>query len=245
MWWAGSKSVDVFLGQRRVLVGDRCELLHAEVVEGLEAGIQSLDQWLSGQPGRWKLRVWLSGALCRVFVQAPLPGIRESDLQRIVEAEAPRRTGLAPPCAMWREPGRRMQQQAAAVVEQRVLDSIWRWRDTQKSRLKVRSVGPWWSEPLCAVQARQPDCHALVVDDLESLTIFSGAPGELDAAMSIVPVGDGAATSGQRQRALFGLGLDDAAIRTVTLASAAVGDAVLSEHDEILPVAFSARIEQQ
>lgn len=245
MWWAGSRSVDVFLGVRRVLVAGGRELLHAETVDGVEAGIQILESWFSAQKGRWAVRVWLSGALCRVFIQQVVLGVRASDLKRIVEAEASLRTGLAAPCEVWREPGRGMQPQAVAAVESRVLESIWLWRDSGRRRLKFRSVQPWWAEALGAVQKEQPDCDALVVDDLESLTIFSGQGHELDAAMSIAPLASGAEASGQRQRALFGLGLDDSAVRTLALPDVIAGEAAPGQPEHGSPMALGAWVEQR
>lgn len=245
MWWAGSKSVDVFLGVRRVLVAQRGELLHAETVDGADAGNQALESWFSAQKGRWAVRVWLSGSLCRVFIQQPVPRVRASDLKCILEAEASLRTGLAAPCEAWREPGRGMQPHAVAVVESSVLESIWRWRDRCRGRLKLCSVQPWWAEVLGAAQKRQPDCGGLLVDDQESLTIFSGQGHELDAAMSIAPLGSATEASSQRQRALFGLGIDEGEISTVMLEDVTTGQATLGENDGALPMALSAWARQR
>ncbi|MFG6433464.1 hypothetical protein [Roseateles sp. LYH14W] len=232
----------MFLGTRRVIVARRDELLHEESTDGVEAGLEALERWFTIPPRRSSVRLWLSGALCRVFVQEHVPGTRARDLQRIVEAEAPRRTGLAAHCVVWLEPRRGTQQRTAAAIEAGVLKSIYSWHDRQRPRMKLRGVHPWWSEALAAVHTQEPDCSALVIDDLESLTIFGGERDALNVAVSAAPVNGGPEAQSLRQRALFGLGLDAATVRTVTLLSV---DSGAANATEVPFIALRAWVEQR
>ena len=84
MWWAGSKPYDVYLGTRAFAVCRGVEVQHVQAVAGQHAGIEALGAWLSkGQPRR-RLRVWLSGGLCRPFIVREVPGVSgEAEWQRV------------------------------------------------------------------------------------------------------------------------------------------------------------------
>ena len=46
MWWAGSKTHDVYLGTRAIAVCQDSERLQAQAVDGFEAAIAALREWL-------------------------------------------------------------------------------------------------------------------------------------------------------------------------------------------------------
>lgn len=218
MWWAGSETLDVFVGARRYGVASGDELLHADQSPSPNASLDELAKWFGTRPRRARARVWLSGALCRCFIQAAVGGAKPDELDRIAEAEAPRRTGLTAPCAIWTEPAATDKARVVVAVSSPLLESILEWRQTTRKTLKVVSIRPWWSSVLETVLAQNPECPALAVDDQESLTVLAG-PAQDMAAATTLDLGFGAeGAAAARQRALFTLGLDEQGVRSLRLA---------------------------
>jgi len=229
VWLVGSERLDLFLGAHRFAVTQGPEVLLCGATQTVEEGLEALEPWLSARGRRSHARVWLSGSLCRLCLQEAVPGAKPGELDRIARAEAAKRTGTEASGAVWLE-GWREGGRAVVVVDAQTRDRVVTWRNRLQGKVRLRSLRPWWSQALEAMHQTDPTCQLLVVDDQESMTILSGANNELACAASIAPVGIGYDPVSLRQRALFGMGLDESQARTITLGPMSKGRASAADH---------------
>ena len=184
MWWAGSKAHDVYLGTRAFAVCQGSERLQVQAVEGFEGAIAALGEWLKTLRGRPRLRIWLSGGICRPFILPQLPGIKSRvELLRATSALAPQRTGLSGECRVWVD---RNSAHMAAAVQQGRLDELFE----ATGSAQIKSIRPWWAELLRVVLQNEPQVPVIAAHDCDSLTLLAGRDGRFDIANTLSPVRD-------------------------------------------------------
>lgn len=178
MWSVGTKAHDVYLGSRAAAVctGDEALLSHAAT--DFEEALAVLSSWLQEAPARRKLRVWLSGGLCRPLIVPSVPGIRgELELQRMASALAPQHTGLMGPCRVWVDTARGDVSRVAAAMQESRLEQLLALLNAT-GRHSVVSIRPWWADMLRAALKRDPELRALATQDCDSLTVLVGEVGK-------------------------------------------------------------------
>lgn len=190
MWWAGSEVLDVYLGTRALLIVSGKEALLCRPVAGFDEGISELSSWLRSRSRRVRVRLWLSGGLCRPFVLALPEGISdEQELRKIAAVGVAELTGLNPPCRVWLDSARGEGAAIAVAVQEETLQRIEELRLSQAGKgLGVLSIRPWWAEFLRASLALKPDTDAVAVGDCDSLTILAGRGKHFDVASTLPSV---------------------------------------------------------
>jgi hypothetical protein len=191
VWWAGSKAHDVYLGTRAFAASRPGEPLHWQDVDGLSGSLDAFKAWLTQAPPRQRLRVWLSGGLCRPFLLPQTAGVQgEAEWQRVAGAMAPAHTGLNQPCAVWLSKGKHVAGARVAVaVEQPLLQQLQELVPTA-GRHRLLSIAPWWSEVLRVAVKRDAALPALAVQDCDALTVLAGADSGFTAATVLTPIAD-------------------------------------------------------
>jgi hypothetical protein len=199
--WAGSKLLDVYLGTRAVAICDDMEVLLAEPVQGFEAGLSSTQQRLVEYSKKLRVRVWLSGGLCRPFLLPTLPGIHgANETLRVATKLANERTGLAGACQVWLETNMRSESRVAVAVARVTLNRL---QVGLGNRCRIDSVRPWWSDVLRTTLQQEVPPRALGVRDCDSLTVLLGRNGGFEVATTVTPVVDDASADAVFARALL------------------------------------------
>jgi hypothetical protein len=182
---------DVYLGTRAIAVCQGERRILAQAVTGYAVALANLREWLAATPTRLRLRVWLSGSLCRPFLVTPVPGIRSTaEMQRVAEALAPQLTGLDGDCRVWVDNGEPQNTRIAAAVQQASLDALHRAVEEVAAKDCVLTIAPWWSELLRAALRREPALSALAAQDCDSLTLLAGRGTGFEVAVTLTPVTD-------------------------------------------------------
>ena len=151
MWWAGAKPIDVYVGTRRVAVLAQERPNFVQPVVGCEQALSVLAEQLQQMGGRRRVRVWLSGGLCRPFIQEqPAGKVTSAEVEKIALATAPQRTGLEAPCRVWIE-HRSSKPRIAVAAGESLLRSV--QNSIVAAGFSVASMGPWWAEALRHVLA--------------------------------------------------------------------------------------------
>lgn len=216
MWSVGSKPVHVYLGTRRVMVSGAAGL-QSQAVNGLAEARQVLRTQLQGLGKSSRLRLWLSGGLCRPFILDALPGLVSRDeIHRVAAATAAQRTGLAAPCRLWIEPRPVIGDRVVVAMNAQVYDQLHdSFREAGHAALSVR---PWWAELLPGAAAKTTDAATcLAVRDCDSVTLLFGAGAEVALASTYAPVADDSSAKAIVARTLVSSGLADGQVRFVRL----------------------------
>jgi len=207
--WAGSKAVDLYLGTRAVVLCRGAELMSKSAVVGLEAALRTADAQLQQNGRRSRLRVWLSGGLCRPFLMPDIPGVGSSlDLQKVAATMAPARTGLDGDCKVWLDGQKSSAGTLAVALQGTVLAQI---LAGLAPRGRVVSIRPWWAEVLRARLALPAKPGAVGVRDCDSLTVLAGRNDGFDVASVVTPLFDQASSESAWTRALFSADLQSQA----------------------------------
>lgn len=205
MWWVGSSVTDVYLGTRMVALCQPGRRPLSEAVPDAGQALVVAQRWLQREaPPRRRVRVWLSGGLCRPFLVDPLPGVRNAhEEETVVAALAPQRTGLAGTCTVWLEGKHAGRQRVAAAVSSRTLEEV--LTAFRGAGRRVASIRPWWAGALQGVLLnRDQTPSALGVLDCDSVTLLMGTGGEFEMAMSLTPIVDVDSARSALRRAMMG-----------------------------------------
>lgn len=190
MWWAGSEVHDVYLGTRAVAVCRRVEVLLSQPVDGFEAALAELGVWRDKAPVRPKVRIWLSGGLCRPFLLPQVAGVRGAiEQQRMAEVLAPQHTGLTGPCRVEVDAANKGATRAAVAMEKARLDQLLELFG-KHSPISIR---PWWDEVLKSALQRKITPRVVAVQDCDSLTVLIGEAEKSSAltlAKTLSPIVD-------------------------------------------------------
>ncbi len=212
MLWAGSKPRDLYLGTRAVAICGGADVLLSAPVQGFAAGISQAQSHLAKAPFTGRLRVWLSGGLCRPFLLPDLPGVHgAAETLRVASRLASERTGLGSDCRVWLDAPRRDEARVAVAVAQDTLDLVMQGLG---SRWRIESVQPWWVEVLQLALSRKIKPVAVGVQDCDSLTVLIGRESGFSVATTISPLLDEAAADSAFTRTLMSANVDpDEALR--------------------------------
>ena len=83
---------DLYVGSRCLALFEAQSRVWAQAVSGIDEALGALADRLKAQERKLRLRVWLSGGLCRPFLMPAVEGVKGSaELQRVAE-EVARRT---------------------------------------------------------------------------------------------------------------------------------------------------------
>jgi hypothetical protein len=207
VWSVGSKVSDVYIGTRAFAVCEGGLPLVAADAEGFDVALSGFAQWLNvhGMPSRRRLRLWLSGGLCRPFIVPAVHGIvNDSEMQTVASAMAPQLTGLASPCVVFVERGVSAAPVVAVAVQE---DRIKKIRDLVVSSARkptLISIRPWWAEVLRHSLVGEPTLAALGVQDCDSMTVLIGRKSAMfETATTYVPVTDQGTAQSVLTRALL------------------------------------------
>lgn len=172
MWWVGDR-LEAYIGTRRVAIcaGDR--VLLDERVGELAQAVDCIAAWLRAQRRPPRVRIWISGSLCRPFL-LPGPLALESPQERdlATQALAVRAMG-GMPVRVWLAAARRRDsgclgatagEASLAAIEAAVLP-----------RCCGRPViGPWWAEgSRLLASSGAVKAAAVIVRDSDSLTLLA------------------------------------------------------------------------
>lgn len=191
MWWAGSRSWQLYLGRSVIGIAEPSEAPCWIDVGSLDEGWRVVEAKLAEKGSRRQvlrvgLKVFLSGALARPFVIPPVTGVRRwRELLQIAEGLAPEATGLAGPCAVWLATAKAGEACLAVAAERVLVNEI----ASQAARLRMRllSSEPWWTLALNEALTRSPAPKLLAVEDSDALTILSGDNGAFASAATYAP----------------------------------------------------------
>ena len=203
MLWAGNKTRprDLYLGTRAAAWCDSAGTTVTASVEGFEAALSWTQAQLADKGYSGRLRIWLSGGLCRPFLLPDFPGVRDDkEIQRVATRLASERTGLAGDCKVWLDGARRGEARVGVAVEQEKLSRL---HDALGARWRIAAVQPWWAEVLSVALSRPDAPSALGVHDCDSLTVLVGKKSGFSMATTINPVLDEASADSSFTRALL------------------------------------------
>ena len=180
-----SSAHHLYVGSRCVALFDAQSRLWAQAVDGVDAALAALRERLQQNERPLRLRVWLSGGLCRPFVMPPVPGVKgRSELQRVAAAMAPQSCGFSGECSAWVDDGRNGAPRLAVGLQQSTLQALLEAIGTHRAV----SVRPWWAELLRAAVAREAALPALAVQDCDSLTVLTGNGDGFATAATLSPI---------------------------------------------------------
>lgn len=218
MRWAGSSSaVDVYVGTRVVAVCDASGAIWSNAVQGLVETLAALRGHLAVREAKTKLRIWLSGGLCRPFIVPPVAGVRDAgERRRIAHAMASSLDGLGADCQVWIESSRPGAHAVAICMLDSTFSAIQEALDGDK-RLTVLSIRPWWAEVLRHALRERTSLQALSVRDCDSMTFLAGAGDGFDHAVTHSPVHGEAGGAAALARSLLAADLDPASAVSATL----------------------------
>lgn len=218
MWWAGSESVHVCLGDRRVgwrIGGAPTQWFDATSwTDGLRSLTRALPKSLRSGAFRskvawhWKLTGRLAPA---VTLHPPLGLSAGEEWWTWISAAAGQQAGMEGACTVWTSRGPMGSTTIkAAVVSDDVLREV--HEVVRRAGGRVDSIRPWWTG--AALQFKEPAVVAVL--DFESLVLWSVGPSP-DVALSFVPAPDDAMLEGFTRRALAEVGADSVDVRWVQM----------------------------
>lgn len=209
MWWVGSRTFDVYLGTRAVVVCSKGLRVFEQAVDGFDSAIMTLARWNSEQGTRLRLKLWLSGGLCRPFLIPAVTGIRgEGELISIAKMLATQGTGLAGPCKVWVDrgkPGKHLV--GVALDESTLIRILGLFSKAGAPKGRIVSIRPLWSEALRIVARRRPIATAIALQDCDSITLVAGSAAGFDVATTTTPVFDQDSAKAAVTRILLSEGL--------------------------------------
>lgn len=210
MWWAGDR-LDAYVGTRQVALCAGARLLHCEGVVSADEAVDRVHDWLPSR--RPRLRLWLSGALCRPFLlRSPSQFRGPGELDAAAELLA-RRALDGAAARFWLAP---LQRGASACLGAAAAeDRLAALEDRLASRIRGRiGIGPWWGEgPRLAQVPAGGAASAVIVRDCDSLTWLAGTDRAWLDVRTAAPIDDDAVEATvQRWRLSTELVLD-AAVR--------------------------------
>lgn len=199
MWLVGNnKPVDIYLGSRALLItrGEQC--LCQLKVDRFEEALDALRIWQGGAE-RSKVRVWLSGGLCRPFVLPDVSGAKDlAELTAIARSIAATQTGLEGECEVWLDLPNTLLHRLWSALGLDSIKPLWRGQGHSMVGVAVQSqillalsatlsadidaadktviasIRPWWADALRHVLKQGGKPKALAVQDCDALTILVG-----------------------------------------------------------------------
>lgn len=192
MWWAGAKVCDVYFGTRALVVSGGGAAIAVTKVDGFDAALAAFAGWSGGATNRQRIRLWLSGGLCRPFMVPVVPGMtNEAEIAIAAATLAPSHTGLQSPCTVFLERAVAGAPTMATAVAQNQLAGIHAVAHQNALQHRLISIRPWWAEVLRHGLVLEPRLAAMGVQDCDSMTVLTGRPpGTFDSVATYSPVLD-------------------------------------------------------
>lgn len=248
MWLAGAKVHDLYLGTRLVALCEGQRLIARQPVPDAAAGLALAAEWLSTQAPHAKLRIWLSGALCRPFVVESVAGLRGQDeIHKVIQTQAQRALGRQAPCRVWQERAAQQGQRIAVAADESWLGKI---EQTMRSLMwPVKSIAPWWAEVLRAhaddAKAKAPTSQrtgmqVLAIHDCDSLTILAGSQQGYALVRTVAPIGDAVSARSALSRSLLSQDMPDASPVWVALMTEGSASGTLRPQLALSPIVEAA-----
>lgn len=191
MSWAGfsrrKRGEELYLATNCVFACQDHQVLLHEAVKDVTQGLETAKAWLLAPQARGGVRLWLSGALCRPFVLAPVAGLKHSrEALEVARSQVAAATGLAEgPWEVWVDrflPGAAI---VGAAMAQPLHAALLHLANQLPGRKRWRSIRPWWAEVL---RSQASSASALSVQDTDSLTWLIGSGDTMEAAATHWPV---------------------------------------------------------
>lgn len=196
MWLVGNNVLNVYVSTHsiRAVRGDK--IAFHTVNNPWDDSITEFRSWLSDQEHKPKLRVWLSGGLCRPFLLTPPDGINKSiDLIAIASATASAATGLAGPCTAKIDKHHNDVQFIAIAMPSQVL--------TRLRELSALSIQPWWAPAFSRLLKNAPTARSISIQDDDSITLLAGSQTSFQVATTISPINDPNSGQAALDRVMF------------------------------------------
>jgi len=154
---------------------------------------------------RRRLRLWLSGGLCRPFIVPSVQGVKDdAEVRAVASAMAPQLTGLVGPCTVFVESRTAKAPVMAIAVQEDRIQKIHDLMASSTRKPKLLSIRPWWAEVLRHSLLREPTLAALGVQDCDSMTVLVGREADgFDSATTYSPVIDQGTAQSVLMRALL------------------------------------------
>jgi hypothetical protein len=202
VWWAGPEATDIYLGTRCLAVFEGQERVFLQSLAEGELPSTAFDQWIRGAKRRARIRVWVSGGLCRAFLVASAPQLKSRDeLVKVAQAMAPASTGLSEGCRVWVDGEGGPAGTVATAMDRVALEAI--VSGAKAGGLRVLSIRPWWAELLRAALVENPALRSLAVRDCDSVTVLAGEGSRIEQATTQAPILDQAAGAAAIRRMLM------------------------------------------
>lgn len=217
MWWVGAR-LEAYIGTRRVAIcaGDRA-LLDERVGE-LPQAVDRIAAWLRAQPRPPRVRIWISGSLCRPFLLPGLLALDSPDERDLVTQALAARALGGTPVRVWLAAARRQHsgclgatagEGTLAAIEAAVLP-LCRGRPV---------IGPWWAEgSRLLANPGAVKGAAVIVRDCDSLTLLAATERGYHA-VRCVPSADDDVVEASLQRWRLSIDLDWRAVASLSLSS--------------------------
>ncbi len=234
MWLAGSEPLDVYLGTRGWAACRGRARVEARPAEGFESALSGLRSWIGTQPKGMRLRVWLSGGLCRPFLHLPVAGVRSAaERLRVAHVQGAQATGLDGPCRVWLDEGPGDLPVVGAAMPEAVLEAV----ASSVAGHRLLSLRPWWAGVLEVVLRAQPGVTALAIHDVDSQVLLTGDEGRFEHVRVASPVLDRTTADAVLARQLMSADVVPGAERVVRLGLQA------SQQPSALAVPLAALVE--
>lgn len=208
MWWAGNSVHDAYLGTRALAVCQRSQVLLAQATSGLDDSLRVLSGWLAGQEDQVRLKLWLSGGLCRPFLLPAGVALKDDgEWQRLAESIAALQSGFSEVGRVWVERRNKAQRRVATALAKGLPEAIQGAVAALKGGHRIDQIAPWWGEVLRAALHQATEASALAIQDDDSLVLLVGEASEFATVSTVTPVYGEQAALAAMQRASFSAGL--------------------------------------
>jgi hypothetical protein len=195
----------VYLGTRVVAACTAGGPVAASRIDGVAAAMDFLQRWSQEQPRPPKLRIWLSGGLCRPFMLPRIAGSSAAELEKIAVSLVPEQIGWFEPVTVRVDMQRNSGQAVAVAVKSRTLDELRQALGTP--RREPVSIQPWWAEVLRISTAKHPHAQCLAVQDCDSVCVIAGEGPFTRSASVVTPIEDRTAAEAAIARLRFTQGI--------------------------------------
>lgn len=202
MWWAGAEATDVYLSSRCIAVFEGQERVCLQRLGDGDTPAPAFEDWAHNAKRRLRIRVWVSGGICRAFLVPAADQLKNrAEALKVAEAMAPDSTGLASGCSVWLDSDQGAKGVVAAAIDQGTLTGV--LEVTRLAGLRLLSLRPWWAELLRAAVAQASDIQSVAVHDCDSVTVLAGQGDRLEFATTHAPVGDRATAEATIRRLMM------------------------------------------
>lgn len=202
MLWAGADHVDAYVGTKLVAICKPREQLVVWSADASCGASELIHRWGQDQQRPLKIRIWLSGGLCRPFLLPPIARSSADELRKIAASLIPAQIGWSEPALVRVDmPSVRGDSTVGVAVKNRTIEEL--TRALGAGRHRPVSIQPWWGRVLRAALAIRPDADCLVVQDCDSVCLIAGERRSIRTASVVTPIADHTAAEAAIARLRF------------------------------------------